>query len=77
MKKSPKNKIKAYIVKLKFGIWKREFWFEGEDSPRGNSQFNEALKGLTQIGDNCKESEDFFEKAINHFQGHGFTRIKK
>lgn len=70
-------KKRAYIINLKFDTSLRKVWFEGEDSPEGEMKFNEAIKGLSKIGDGCKESREFFMKAINQFQEHGFTRIKE
>ena len=68
---------KAYIITLIFNNWEKQTWFEGDDTSQYEDQFNEAIKGLNKIGDECKETEEFFKKAINHIKKYGFKVIKK
>lgn len=71
------NEMKSFGTTLKFNSSVRHIMFEGEDSNEQDKKFDEAISGLTQIGDLCKNSEEFFDKAIHHIQHYGFRIIKK
>ncbi len=72
-----KEKTKAYIVTLKFGIWENQLWFEAEDSTEKGTDFEVAKDTLDKIAADSANAADFFNKAVAHFESYGFDRIQK
>ncbi|MBR4305694.1 MAG: hypothetical protein IKT78_02505 [Ruminiclostridium sp.] len=70
-------KTKAYIIKLKYGIWENQLWLEAADTPAMQLAFEKAKGGLGAVADNSQNSSDFYAKAIEHFASFGFDRIQK
>ena len=68
---------KAYIINLKFGITRRQIWFSAEDNKETEQKWCDAYKTLDIVGDACTEPQEFYEKAIAHYNSYGFTRIAK
>jgi len=71
------QKLKMYILPLKWDIWEKRFYFEGEDSPEAEEKFNQTCLALTPIGDSAIDAKDFYSKAIELFEKNGFSRIAK
>lgn len=72
-----KMKTKAYIINLRFDLWENQLWLVGEDNEIAENNWVEAKKSLDKIGDNCTNSNEFFKKAIEHFEEYGFVRVQK
>ena len=68
---------KAYICKLKFDIVEWQLWFMAEDNSEVNEKWHNALRGLNTIGDSCSTSDEFYVKAIEYFELHGFVHVVK
>lgn len=68
---------KAYIINLKFGIWENQLWLEAEDTAEKAEDWKAAQQGLDGIAKNCHNSGEYFSKAIEHFESHGFSRIQR
>lgn len=68
---------KAYICNLKFETVRWQLWFMAEDDDETNEKWREALRGLNAVGDSCTTPEEFYEKAIAHFEAVGFARVAK
>lgn len=68
---------KTYIINLQFGTWTNQLWFSGEDSEIAQNKWADAKRELERIGDSCSNSNEFFLKAVAHFESCGFTRIQK
>jgi len=68
---------KAYVVNLTFGTWKNQIWFMGGDADENSETFEKAKKTLPAASVDCISSSDFFHRACNHFESHGFLRIQK
>jgi len=71
------SSMKNYVTKLRFNTMEKRVWFVGQDNEETAQRFKDACIRLNEIGDTCTEWTDFFNKAITHFNQHGFTRIKK
>lgn len=71
------QKLKMYILPLKWDIWEKRFYFEGEESEEAKDLFNKTCKELTPIGDTATDARDFYNKAIELFEKNGFCRIEK
>lgn len=74
-------KKKAYIINLTFKTWQNQIWFcatdENADEESTDADFEKAEKSLDAVGDICKNSNEFFNKAVEHFENCGFSRIQK
>lgn len=68
---------KPYIIGLKFGTWHSEVWFSGEDDEATAAKWNEAVAGLSEVGKNCANPNEFIVEACEHFEKFGFTRIQR
>lgn len=68
---------KAYICNLKFDIYRWQLWFMAEDSIQSDEKWREALRSLGEVGDACVEAEEFYRKAISHFEAYGFAHVAK
>lgn len=68
---------KPYIIGLKFGTWQSELWFSAEDSPETEAAWKKAVDGLTGVGTQCINSNEFLSAAVEHFERSGFTRIQR
>ncbi|MCL1824185.1 MAG: hypothetical protein FWG44_08285 [Oscillospiraceae bacterium] len=68
---------KSFIINLNFGTWKNQLWFMGDDE--NSEAFEKAKKNLSAVlpDNDCKNSNDFFNRACAHFESHGFLRIQK
>lgn len=74
------NEKKAYIINLTFNTWQNQLWFCPTDSSSDNNfdeDFKKAEQSLETVGDDCKNSNEFFTKAVEHFESYGFSRIQK
>lgn len=68
---------KPYIVGLKFGTWRSEVWFSGEDDPQTEEKWKSAVAGLTEVGAGVSNSNEFLSAAVAHFEKFGFARIQR
>ena len=68
---------KPYIIGLKFGTWHSEVWFSGEDDEETAAKWSEAVNGLSAVGKECTNSNEFIVEASEHFEKYGFTRIQR
>lgn len=68
---------KNYIVDLAFDTWHNQTWFVAEDCGENDRKWQEALRSLDSVGDSCTNSNEFMEKAVEHFNSYGFERIRK
>lgn len=68
---------KSYIINLVFGTWQNQSWFSGNDDELTQIRWEVAKKGLAEVAEGCTNSNDFFNKAIQHFENYGFSRIQK
>lgn len=68
---------KPYIINLKFGIWENQLWLEGEDSPEGEKNWENAKSGLKAVAEGCLTSGEYFTKATEYFESCGFPRIQR
>jgi hypothetical protein len=73
---SIENQTKAYITTLKFGNLQKRVTFEGNNSEEGELNFQQATKFLNEVGDRCRNWEEFFSNAVDHYRSYGFNRIK-
>lgn len=71
------SKKRMYIVTLNWGTWQKRFYFQGDDTIQAEEEFNKACKSLNPIGDNAKDSQEFFNNAVQFFGKSGFLRIQK
>ncbi len=69
--------LKAYAIRLKFGITIKDLRFQAEDSEEMKQKWEEACSTLDKVGDSCTEATEFFEKASLHYVKYGFERIAK
>lgn len=70
-------KMKTYIINLKFDTWENQLWLVGEDSEIAENNWASAKVSLENVGAACTNSNDFFKKAIEHFNEYGFKRVQK
>ncbi len=70
-------KTKAYIIDLKYGIWENQLWLKAENSPEYEELWERAKSELGTVAEKCRNSGEFFAKAIEHFRSYGFIRIQK
>ncbi len=68
---------KSYIINLKFGTWRNQAWFSGEDTPEAEIKWRTAINMLEDTGKECTTSNDFFSRAVELFESCGFARIEK
>ena len=68
---------KRYTITLKWGDLSKRLHLGGEDSDEAKEEFATALKEIDDIGDAAKTWEEFFSKAIDIFEEHGFVRIER
>ena len=68
---------KPYIIGLEFGTWHSEVWFSGEDNDETTAKWNDAVSGLSAVGERCANPNEFIEEACEHFEKYGFTRIQR
>lgn len=72
---------KAYIINLTFKTWQNQIWFcptdENTDYDSLDVDFEKAEKSLDSVGNGCTSSNEFFNKAVEHFESYGFSRIQK
>lgn len=68
---------KTYIIGLKYGTWRSEVWFSGGDDPKIEAAWKKAVDGLTEVGTQCANSNEFLSAAVAHFEKSGFTRIQR
>lgn len=66
-----------YIINLVFGTWHNQVWFSGNDDELTLIRWNVAKSGLETIGEECSNSNDFFNRAVEHFESYGFIRTQK
>lgn len=69
--------LKAYSIRLKFGIAIKDLRFQAEDSEEMKQKWEQACSTLDEVGDCCTDSVDFFEKATQHYVKYGFERTAK
>lgn len=68
---------KPYIIGLKFDTWRNEIWFSAEDDAETEKKWEEAVKGLEEIGNTCTSSNEFLPAAVEYFEEKGFSRIQR
>lgn len=68
---------KAFVVNLKFGAWRNQVWFSGDNTPESETKWDTAINMLEDIGKECTTSNIFFQKAVALFESCGFARIEK
>ncbi len=68
---------KAYICNLKFETIRWQLWFLAQDDSATEERWREALRGLGSVGDSCSTAEEFYAKAISHFEKQGFAHVAK
>lgn len=69
--------LKAYSIRLKFGIAIKDLRFQAEDTEEMKQRWEDACSTLEEVGDSCTESSEFFEKAAQHYVKYGFERTAK
>ena len=67
---------KAYILNLKFKGTYWRVWFMANSTTEMDNKWEKALKELNNICDSCLLSQEFYDKAIQHFQSYGFTLVR-
>lgn len=71
------NNEKLYIVTLIFGNQEKRLYLVGESGGEGESKFQLAKEGLTEVGDASSDIEDYVGRAVQHFKRVGFARIRR
>ncbi len=68
---------KPYIICLKFGTWRNELWFSAPDDEATAKEWERAIAELPDVSARCVNSNEFMAAAVEHFEGCGFTRIRR
>jgi len=77
LKRNRERMNKPYIVCLKFGTWRNELWFSAPDDEETADKWRAAVGSLPEVSAGCVNSNDFMSAAVEHFEGLGFTRIRR
>lgn len=54
--------LKAYAIRLKFGMVIKDLRFQAEDSEEMKQKWEEACSTLDKVGDSCMEPAEFLKK---------------